>query len=302
MSSPGPTDVPSSAIERPRLLAILAHPDDESFGPGGALAHYARLGVEVHLLTMTDGAAGAVDPVMLEGVPGADPGARLAALRRRELEAACEILGATLHLGGYRDSGMAGSPANGHPDSLVRAPLDGVAERIIEHLDALRPQVVLTHDPTGGYFHPDHIRCNEATLRAMRLLAAPEALNEFGLPARGFYTAIPRATVRRMTRMMRLMGRDPRRFGTNGDIDLTRLGIDEADLQVRLDVRHVLSVKEAASACHLSQGGGGALRRLPDPVRRWLQRHERFAQAWPPPEPGLRLHGFFEGLGFEDLV
>lgn len=301
MNSPASRRDGGRTGEGPCLLAILAHPDDESFGPGGTLAHYSRRGVDVHLLTMTDGAAGAVDPILLEGIPGADPGVRLARLRQRELEAACEILGISLHLAGYRDSGMAGSPANAHPDCLQRAALDDVAERIAERILALRPQVVLTHDPTGGYFHPDHIRCNEATLRALRLLSAPAERAPTHVPERGFYTAIPRATVKRMTRMMRLMGRDPSRFGTNRDIDLTRLGIDEADLQVRLDVRHVLAVKEAASACHVSQGGGGALRRLPDPARRWLQRHERFAQAWPTPEAGLRRKGFFEGLGFEGL-
>lgn len=97
------------------LLAVLAHPDDESFGPGGTLARYAREGVDVHIAIATDGAAGSV----AEGYETARE--QLATVRAEELKKAVNILGATLHNLGYRDSGYIGDPANQHPAAFIQA-------------------------------------------------------------------------------------------------------------------------------------------------------------------------------------
>ncbi|MDQ7028715.1 MAG: PIG-L family deacetylase, partial [Ardenticatenia bacterium] len=118
--------------ETRKLLGIFAHPDDESFGPGGTLAKYAREGVEVHVCTVTDGAAGSSAPDVR--VPD---GETLAQLRLRELECACKELGAHLHILGYRDSGMEGSPDNRHPASLYQADLDTVAEDVVRIMRGL---------------------------------------------------------------------------------------------------------------------------------------------------------------------
>src|SRR5512143_376893 len=100
-----------------RLLGIFAHPDDEAFGSGAMLARYSHTGVDVHVCTVTDGAAGTYDPQFLK-----DSGAAtLADARRKELACACDALGVTLHTLRYRDSGMEGSPDNKHPDSLYQA-------------------------------------------------------------------------------------------------------------------------------------------------------------------------------------
>lgn len=264
-----------------RLLGIFAHPDDESFGPGGTLGHYARRGVDVHVCTVTDGAAGAWDPEHRAGAaidPGLEPGAALAALRRQELESACRVLGATLHRLDYRDSGMAGAPDNQHPESLLQADLRALARRLAALVEELRPHVVITHDPTGGYFHPDHIRVNEAVRAAWALLDEPGAWQ----PERLYYTVIPRGMLVWFVRILRLLGRDPRRFGANRDIDLTRIGVEASAIQVRLDVGDSLAIKEQASACHASQGGARLPRFLPRLLRHLLTRHERFVQAEPP--------------------
>ena len=129
------------------FLGIFAYPDDESFGPGGALARCAAEGIDVHVLTTTDGAAGKVDPALIEGLPGADDGERLAGLRTQELEAACRALGVSSHRLTYRDSGMAGSPDNQNPECLIQADKQAVAEDIAALIDRLQPQVVVTHDP-----------------------------------------------------------------------------------------------------------------------------------------------------------
>ena len=113
------------------LLAVFAHPDDESFGPGGTLAKYAAEGAEVWLVCATDGNAGTVDATMLAGY------ASTGQLRAAELCCAAQALGlAGVDWLGYRDSGMAGAPENAHPDSLFQAPLDEVAGKIAGHPSA----------------------------------------------------------------------------------------------------------------------------------------------------------------------
>jgi LmbE family N-acetylglucosaminyl deacetylase len=255
-----------------RLLAIFAHPDDESFGPGGTLARYACQGVEVHVCTVTGGAAGSYDPHMVEtGQTSA-----LARVRRQELECASRILGVHLHLLDYRDSGMAGAPDNEHPDSLYQADLEDVARDLLRLVYEVCPHVILTHDPTGGYFHPDHVKVNQAVTRVW------DMLSEAWRPARLYYSVLPRSAVRWFLRFQRLRRQDPRRFGQNQDIDLTQLGVPDEQIHVRLDVAPYLPLKEQASACHRSQGGGGALRMLPRLLRRRFFRYEHFVQARPP--------------------
>jgi mycothiol S-conjugate amidase len=95
---------------RPTILAVLAHPDDESFGAGGTLARYAWSGAAVHLICATGGEEGTVDEHHLEGYGS------IHERRMAELRCAAEALGlASVTMLGYRDSGMAGAPANSHP-------------------------------------------------------------------------------------------------------------------------------------------------------------------------------------------
>src|SRR3972149_7539036 len=143
------------------ILAVLAHPDDESFGMGGTLAYYATKGVEVHLVCATRGEAGTVDAEFMKGYK------TIAKLREAELRCAAKALGLkSVSYLGYRDSGMAGSKDNQHARSLLSAPVDEVAAKILAHIRRLKPQVVLTFDEVGGYHHPDHIAVNRGTVRA----------------------------------------------------------------------------------------------------------------------------------------
>ncbi|MGB5844750.1 MAG: PIG-L family deacetylase, partial [Anaerolineales bacterium] len=123
------------------LLAVLAHPDDESFGMGGTLALYAQRGVDVHLICATRGEVGEVAPHFLEGFQS------IGELREHELRCAAGNLGlAGVYFLDYRDSGMAGSPENDHPQALAAAPIDEVAAMVTGYIRQLRPQVVLTFD------------------------------------------------------------------------------------------------------------------------------------------------------------
>ncbi len=270
---------------RYRLLAVFAHPDDESFGPGGTLARYAAEGVDVHVLIMTDGAVGSVDPDAVED------GADLAEVRARELHQAVDTLGATLHLFHYRDSGMAGSASNQHPDCLVQADRGEAIGRVVCLIRELRPQVVITHDPTGGYFHPDHIAVNEIVTRAFELAGNPSAYPghlEEGLtpcrPQKLYYTAMPRTFIKWAIRLLRILRKDPTKFGRNGDIDLTRLGTPDEMIHAWIDVGDYLDIKMRAGAAHRSQGGGpGFQRHLPAFVMHRLFGREPFIRAYPTP-------------------
>jgi LmbE family N-acetylglucosaminyl deacetylase len=266
------------------LLAILAHPDDESFGPGATLARYAAEGVDVHICTLTDGAAGTTDPNCEDCLEGYKD---LADRRLRELECAVEVLGGTLHFFGYRDSGMAGDPANEHPDAFVNQPLQEIAERLSHLMRQLQPDSILTHDDTGGYFHPDHVYAHQATL------AAYHTTYPKGTEAPSLYCPVlPQTFIRAFAWIGRLTGQDPTKFGRNKDIDLTCIGKPPDQIHVRVDTRDYQSIKERASACHTSQGGGTALREGDGfGLRRWLisrlnrffNRQELFQQLYPPP-------------------
>lgn len=287
----------------PRLLAVLAHPDDESFGLGGTLARYARQGIEVHVCIVTDGAAGsyAADRVSVDEDPAAE-GPPLNIIRRQELACACQVLGARLHTLDYRDSGMAGLADNHHPDCLYQADIDDVATDILRVIREVRPHVVITHDPSGGYHHPDHIKVNHAVLRGWE--KASQTITDAGAhaglrpPARLYYSVIPRSALKWFLRIIRLLRQDPRRFGQNKDIDLTRVGVPDEEIHVRLDVRPYVAIKEQASGCHKSQGGGGALRVVPGFVRRRFFGYEYFALVRP---EGAGIHNdLFEGLDFAE--
>ena len=139
------------------LLAVLAHPDDESYGIGGTLARYAAEGVDVHVAIATDGAAGSIDKKW-QG-----DRSRLVDARTEEVSRAADVLGVTLHLLGYGDSGYIGDPANEDPNSFVNADQDEAICQVVKLIREVRPEVVITHDETGGYYHPDHIQCNTIT-------------------------------------------------------------------------------------------------------------------------------------------
>jgi LmbE family N-acetylglucosaminyl deacetylase len=281
-----------------RLLGVFAHPDDESFGSGGMLARYAREGAEVHVCTATDGAAGSYEP----DPKCPDAPRDMVNVRRQELECACQALGVTLHMLGYRDSGMEGSPENHHPESLYQADLDTVARDIARLISDIKPQVIVCHDPTGGYFHPDHIRVNHAVNRAWQAMADPTAYPGVlpedctpWQPARLYYTVIPRSALRWFLIYARLTGKDPRHFGRNNDIDMTQVGVPDNQITVRMDIAPYASIKEQASACHCSQGGGaGGPRGMPAFLRRRALRYEVYMQAYPP--NGHKHQDLFEGI------
>jgi len=279
--SPASSDQPKES-NRPSLLAVLAHPDDESFGMGGTLALYSRRGVDTYLLCATRGEAGEMDELMLRGYDS------IAERRESELRCAAGKLGLKeVAFLGYRDSGMTGSADNYHPSALVAQPQGEVAENIARYIRRIRPWVVVTFDPIGGYRHPDHIAIHKATIQAMDLAGDPKARNLDGLPAytpkKLFYQTIPRGFMRMMVRIMRLTGRDPRKFGKNKDIDLASIAEVKFPIHAVINYRSVADIRDDASACHASQASGSLTGGAFAWLRRTFASKELYIQAYPPP-------------------
>ncbi|HSP59882.1 MAG TPA: N-acetyl-1-D-myo-inositol-2-amino-2-deoxy-alpha-D-glucopyranoside deacetylase [Ornithinimicrobium sp.] len=164
------------AADRPlRVVAVHAHPDDETLATGLALAHHVLAGDEVHVITCTMGEEGEVITPELAHLEGSE---ELGPHRHEEISRAVAALGVHHHyLGGdrprWRDSGMVGSPAAAHPRAFAAADVDEAAAVLADRLTELGADLVLTYDPHGGYGHPDHVQTHRVTVAAVRSLPAP---------------------------------------------------------------------------------------------------------------------------------
>ena len=172
------------------LLTVHAHPDDEASKGAGTVARYHAEGVHTVLVCCTDGAEGEIlNPALDTPEVRAD----IAGVRRRELDAAAALIGYDeVVLLGYRDSGMAGSEANAHPDCFAAAELDEATERLVAVIRRTRPQVMVIYgDDQSGYPHPDHLRVHEVGLAAFRASGDAARFPKAGAPhqpAKLYYT------------------------------------------------------------------------------------------------------------------
>jgi mycothiol S-conjugate amidase len=182
------------------LLTVHAHPDDESSKGAGSVARYHAAGVRTVLVCCTGGEEGDIlNPAMDKPEIRAD----LAAVRRRELARATEIIGYDdVVMLGYRDSGMPDTEANKQPDAFANAPLDDAVGRLVAAIRDTRPQVVVTYpEEQTSYPHPDHLRVHEITMIAWDAAGDPSRYPEAGppwAPSKLYYTVWPR---RRMLAM-----------------------------------------------------------------------------------------------------
>ncbi len=268
--------------QRQTMLVAYAHPDDESFGNAGTIAHYSQRGVAVHYACATRGECGTVDPQFLVAYPD------IGALRTAEQLAAAQALGlAAVHFLGYRDSGMPGAADNDHPQALVQAPVATVARQLVALIRTLRPQVVLAFPPYGGYGHPDHIAMHHATLLAFGQAGDPSYELD-GLapwtPSKLYYSTFATRWLWRAIRVMRLLGKDPRKVGTNADIDIVRVAEEATPIHAVVAHGEVMGLRDRACLSHRSQlGGMGLLMKVPRRLRRLLGASESFTRVVPPP-------------------
>lgn len=277
------------------IFAVLAHPDDEAFGLGGTLALYARRGFDIYLVCATRGEVGTVDEEHLRGYRS------IAELREAELRCAAKHLGLKgVFFLDYRDSGMPGSDDNKHPEAQINHPVEEVAGRVVRYIRELKPDVVLTFDPIGGYKHPDHIHIHKATVLAFEKADDASFHPEAGAPFQPralYFQVFPRAFLKWATRLLPLFGKDPARWGRNGDINLKELAEVEFPVHVRVDIRSVAEIKREAGACHASQGGIQMRRGLMGFITKAFGEHEDYMRAFPPVDGRWRRGGdLFEGI------
>lgn len=222
-------------------MAVHAHPDDEATGTGGVLARYAAEGVRTVLVTCTDGRCGDGPGGVKPGEPGHDPDA-VVATRMSELKAAASVLGVDhLELLGYADSGMMGWATNDAPGSFWTTPVDVAAAKLADLMREYRPDVVVTYDENGFYGHPDHIQAHRITMAAV---AAS------GIPAKVYWTTVPRSGMERFGKIMRELGAD----WDEPEEPQEPMGLPDDEITTWVDTTEFAGQKYDALAAHASQG------------------------------------------------
>jgi mycothiol S-conjugate amidase len=235
------------------LLAIHAHPDDESSKGSGTMARYADAGVRVALVCATGGEEGDILNPRMDR-PGIKE--RMAELRAAELETACDILGVErIYMLGYRDSGMPDSPANKRPDAFCNIDPEEVVSRLVKIIRAERPEVVLSYDESRGYEHPDHVRVHELGRRAWLAAGDGDKFPDAGAPwapSKLYYFAT--FTRQRMQSL--------HEAATNEGIEspfgefLERweeMGFDDPEITTQIDVSDYIDVRSKALLAHATQ-------------------------------------------------
>lgn len=286
-----------SADGRLSLMAVFAHPDDESFGIGGTLARYgADPGVRVVLVCATRGEAGEISN------PELASSEQLGEVREQELHCACRTLGVEdLFFLDYRDSGMAGTAENEDPRALAQADFDEAVSKIVAHIRREQPDVVVTFDENGGYGHPDHIAIHHFAKTAFAAAADPAQYQEqieAGLEphqaSKLFYTAIPRRFFRSAVEKMHELGIEvPERYLDR----LENFGLPDEACTTDIHVQDFWSTKQAAVACHATQLNPDSIfATLPPEVMRELQAWECFQLAETTAGEYQDSHELFAGL------
>lgn len=209
-----------------RLLIVIAHPDDESFGCGSVLARASAAGDETAVLCATRGEAGE------SRVPTDD----LATQREMELRAAAAILGVgTVQLLDYVDSGLTGNP---EPGTLAAAEPSHVASEVRSVIDEVRPDVVVTPDASDG--HRDHVMMRHATLTAVD--------TSHHRPAATYLWCLARSSMARWADFRRAAGDD-----NDAYLSLGELGTPDEDITTVIDVTAHLPKRWEAIRAHASQ-------------------------------------------------
>lgn len=260
------------------LMAVHAHPDDEAIGTGGILARAAAEGIRTVLVTCTGGEMGEINPET-QVAPE-----RLREVRERELRAACEILNVShLELLGYRDSGMAGTDDNNHPDAFAQADLAHATARLVELVRTYRPSVIVTYDENGFYGHPDHISAHRIAAGAFDLAGVPSPISASRLepwaPAKLYYTTVPMSAVRTFAEKLREVGVG-RVAGEEVESDEPSWGTPDHLVTTTVDVSAHVEQKRLALFAHATQMGPEVFfTKLPRPLFHELFSRETFQRV-----------------------
>jgi LmbE family N-acetylglucosaminyl deacetylase len=252
----------------PSVLAVYAHPDDELFHGGGMLAHLSRQGVRVTLACATRGEAG-------KAHPSVGPIADLGAFRWDELRKSCVILGVLEPVFlGFHDSARKERLRRKDPRALANVDMLEVEAAIRQVIEQVRPQVIITFDPHGGYYHPDHVAVHRATTAAF----ISSGMLESEAPTRLFYSTFSE-------RAYREHAEATRGWGVVDELDPTVFAVRPAMAAVTFDARPYMDLKSMAFAAHQSAFG------LPEHML-----------SDPPADAAARLRGFLPIMEEEVFV
>ncbi|HET9657079.1 MAG TPA: N-acetyl-1-D-myo-inositol-2-amino-2-deoxy-alpha-D-glucopyranoside deacetylase [Kineosporiaceae bacterium] len=253
-----------------RMLLVHAHPDDETINNGATMARYAAAGAAVTLVTCTRGELGEILVPELAHL-AADAEGGLGAHRETELAAAMAALGVRDHrfLGEaghgrearmYRDSGMAYAPDGSvipvpdlSPDAFALADVDEAAQRLADVVREVRPQVLVTYEPGGGYGHPDHLQAHRVTMRAVELAGSAEGAggSAWAVP-KTYWIVLPETTVRRALAELTAAGENPFE-GWSADGPLPSMIVPDDQVTTSVDGSAYTGHKAAAMRAHATQ-------------------------------------------------
>ena len=244
-----------------RLMAVHAHPDDESSKGAATMARYVREGIDVMVCTMTGGERGDVlNPAMDRPEVKAD----MARIRREEMARAREILGVQQRFMGFVDSGLPeGDPKPPLPDgSFALVPLAEAAAPLVKAVREFRPHVILTYDENGGYPHPDHIKTHQVTVEAFEAAADPDRYPEAGEPWQPlklyYFVSFHQAKYVALHEELLRRGQDSpyeKIFAQWEERARKReeLGIKQLEITTRIDVADYLEIRDQALLAHATQ-------------------------------------------------
>ncbi|WP_026117788.1 mycothiol conjugate amidase Mca [Nocardiopsis alkaliphila] len=164
-----------------RLMAVHAHPDDESSKGAATMARYVQEGAQVLVVTMTGGERG---DILNPAMERPEIRENIAEVRREEMNRAREILGIEQEFAGFVDSGLPeGDPLPPLPEGcFATLPVEEAAAPLVAAIRRFRPHVILTYDENGGYPHPDHIMTHKVSMHAFDAAPEPEAYPDAGEP------------------------------------------------------------------------------------------------------------------------
>src|SRR3954454_12594729 len=252
------------------LMAVHAHPDDESSSTGGITARSAAEGLRTVVVTCTNGEFGDAPGGIKPGADGHDP-EEVARIRRDELERAVGILGVThLEMLGYHDSGMPDWEYKDRSDVFCNVPLEESTERLVKLYEVYRPDVIVTYDEQGGYNPPDHI---QASRLAMAALAAT------GIPRKAYLIARRRRDWVKLREVLEAQGVEPPPMPQPSPERLRMMEEAEARITTSVDVSAFVDQKRDALATHASQIAESWFGKLPAEAYRTMFGSETFIRV-----------------------
>jgi len=246
--------------ERLTLMTVHAHPDDEASKGAPTVAKYHDEGVHTVLVCCTGGEEGDLqNPTLREpgqpfhGLSAEEERAKVVSMRASELAASAEVIGFdVVEMLGYRDSGMAETEPNEHPDCFHQADIDEATGRLVAVIRRERPQVIITYgDDQAGYPHPDHLRVHDISVLAFDRAGDPDWYPDAGepfAPSKLYYTVWAKARVVAMHELMiRLTGESPY------EKDWLDRPSQDHRITTKIDITGYGSVRTAALRAHATQ-------------------------------------------------